>query len=207
MPKVSSKANQRVGTRRTDEGIGGRESLLAARANCLRICTYPAGFAAVPRVCLEAQSLRTGSRARGAERLLLAVVVPEVLDVLFEFVESLGNLFPCRVTDIFCLVCDTLYVPRTRSTMSPLLSESDITVYTLCSARINFFCHTWPVGVLCRRIVIPDLLTGQQVDSTPVISNRAPPASPSVTRISQPWASVTCSTILSPKPVPSRPGE
>jgi len=40
-------------------------------------------------------------------------------------------------------------------------------------------------------------------NSTPVISNRAPPAGLSVALIVHPCASTSCSTILSPKPVPS----
>jgi hypothetical protein len=44
---------------------------------------------------------------------------------------------------------------------------------------------------------------GAQGRSTPVISNRAPPAALSVTATSQPWASATLLTILRPIPVPS----
>lgn len=38
--------------------------------------------------------------------------------------------------------------------------------------------------------------------STPVISNRAPPSDPSVTRTLHPWASAISSTMLNPKPLP-----
>jgi len=69
----------------------------------------------------------------------------------------------------------------------------------------SYAVHTRPSGavVLNGRVDAGTPRRGSQADSTPVISNRAPPSSLSVTATSQPWASAIRSTIRSPSPVAS----